>query len=199
MRILKVSLILGLLSGCSSVEMHVESSPSAADIFLVTESSRKKIASTPADISREELGANKNFHLVISKEGFAPHSLLFESRKVPSRGKIFVELSEASKAVAQESTVRLQSEVDIVTRKVALIQNELLKRNFDRAEVFAKELLAERPKLSVGWSLLANTYFLQRRKGEALSAYEKALQSDPKNQETLRMIERLGGRGVANE
>jgi len=191
-------LTLGATS-CSTVAMTVNSVPEGADIYLVTDNDRQKLGVTPAEVDPKALGSHSNYHLLISKPGFAPQSFLFESRRVSSKGRIFAELQ---KDIAQEQggeSTRFNEEVDQVARKVAMIQASLLKHDFGQAEIFAKELLSERPKLGVAWSLLANTFYLQKRNSEALSSYEKALEYDPENRETQLMIQKIKKRGVANE
>lgn len=195
------SLLALCFVGCTSMEVTFESEPTGANVYLNEGKIRKKIATTPQMVDLAEVQSLDSYSLLVSKPGYADHSLLLESRAIPSVGEVFVELAPlannrdiaSTDGASPHHDYELNQKIDQVSRKIASIQGQLLRKNFNQAEVLAQELVNENPNLGVGWSLLGNAYYLQSRKQEALSAYEQALQYDPENKETQLMIKKIRG------
>lgn len=170
----------------------MNSDPKGAKVLLKTDKDYVEVGVTPLTLPDEYKNLNQ-YQFIVVKDGYQPQSIVMEKRMVSADADVFTKLEKFSPVEAQLSDPKVKSEVQKVSRTVASIQSDLIKRNYASAEGMAKELVGEYPYFAVGWNLLGNSYYLQNRQGEALSAYKKALQFEPDNLETKKLIETMEG------
>lgn len=185
----KYYFLIIILTGCSST-FEVLSEPNEARVQIVEEGVFKDIGKTPLSIDTSELDLKSSiFEIIVSKDGYNKQSFFLEERTIPSLGKINVKLENtATEALSAEY---IKKSVSKIASQVSQIQTWLLKKNFTQAEVATKELLNENSNLAVGWNLLGNNYYLQKRFSEAGEAYQKALSIEPDNVETQSILQKL--------
>ena len=149
----------------------------------------KKLGETPLALSQGDLGDSDLYNLSIQKEGYESHEFILERRTLNAKAEIFANLQKL-----QETQGLVQSEGGIgekQQRRLASIQSQLLQNNFEQAEVLARNFLDANPYSAVGWNLLGNAYLLQNQNQLALKAYSRALEFDPENQDTQKMVQFL--------
>jgi tetratricopeptide (TPR) repeat protein len=175
---------------CASYDLKVNSEPKGAKVFIKSEKEMTEVGVTPLVVPPEHKNRNV-FQIVISKEGYHPQTVVIEKRTVSAEADVFASLDKIAPIEVQLSDPKVRGEMQKVSRQVASIQSELIKRNYDSAEGMAKDLLNEYPHFAVGWSLLGNAHYLRNRQGDALEAYKKALEYDPENIETKNLVESM--------
>lgn len=181
--------VLVVLCSCSTLKIQVDSDPAGADVYLKEGKKLKNLGTTPVKIEPSNLGGLDNIQLLIKKEGYQSHSIFMANTTLSSDAEVFASLQKSEIADGKAGAVA-ESSPD-VQRSLASIQTELIKKNYQQAEVLAKTFLDKSPFSPVGWNLLGNAYLLQNRNQEALSAYEKALIYDPENKETQMILRYL--------
>jgi tetratricopeptide (TPR) repeat protein len=188
LRLTSIAILLSwLLMACSSMSLRVTSNPEKASVFLKKGQQIKKLGETPLEIDSNQLGEGDNYNLVIQKEGFQSESVLIERRSMSSQAEIYANLKKSE--IENERERSLASSVsEQEHRSLASIQAQLFNQNYPQAEILARDFVNAHPYSPVGWSLLGNSYLLQNRNGEALKAYERALEFDPNNPDTLKMV-----------
>lgn len=184
-----VFLYLLLITSCSTSDLKINSEPTGAKVYLKSEKEKTEVGVTPMVLSPQYKN-HKAYQFVIEKEGFHPQTVVFEKRSLSAEAEVFAHLKKMEGLTTTGVTeANIQVELQKVTRKVASIQSELIKRNYNSAETLSKDLLTEYPYSAVGWNLLGNAYYLQNRQSEALAAYKKALEFEPENQDTAHLIQ----------
>lgn len=176
------------------MSIQVESQPEGADVYVQSQKKLKKVGVTPVALSSDDIGEN-NINIVIKKEGFEPHTVLFEKRALSAQAEIYAELNPSTNNPNARGMASVEGSadknLDRITRTVASIQSQLLQNNYQSAEGMAQDLVNEFPYNAVAWNLLGNAFYLQNRQQEALQAYYKAMEFDPNNQETQNLINKL--------
>ena len=186
-----VFLFLLLITSCSTSDLKINSEPAGAKVYLKSEKEKTEVGVTPMVLAPQYKN-HKAYQFVIEKEGFHPQTVVFEKRSLSAQAEVFAQLKKMEgMAAGGLSDSHVQSEVQKVSRKVASIQSELIKRNYNSAETLSKDLLTEYPYSAVAWSLLGNAYYLQNRQSDALSAYKKALEYEPENKDTAHLVQML--------
>lgn len=175
---------------CSSYDLKINSEPKGAKVFLKSEKEKTEVGLTPMVLA-PQYQDKESFQFIIEKDGFHPQTVVIEKRSFGAEAEIFANLKKVEALDVQLNDPKIKGELQRVTRKVASIQSELIKRNYSNAEGMAKELLTEYPYFAVGWNLLGNSYYLQNKQGDALGAYKKALEFEPENVETKNLIENI--------
>lgn len=188
-----IILSLFVVSCSSSMKVDILSDPPQATVYLKSKKKMKKLGQTPLNLDSNKLRGDKGFHFVIAKEGYRPENVLIEKRSFPAQGEIFTKLEPFSVSTGNSGGSRgnFTGKVQKISRTVASIQSQILQKNFQQAEVIARDLINEYPYFAVAWNLLGNAYYLQRKHKEALQAYYKALEFEPENKETKQLIDRI--------
>lgn len=198
-RLYLILVSLVFITSCSSMAIKVDSQPSGAEVYSQVGQNQKKLGVTPLSLAAEQI-AGDNVHLVIQKPGFQQYSIILEKRTLKADAQVFARLTSGdSRGIASLGGGNTGEKVEKVSRTVASIQSQLLKKNFQSAESLAQSLVNEYPSFAVGWNLLGNAYYLQNRHSEALEAYYKASEIDPDNRETQNLIERIERRPARSE
>lgn len=192
-------ILLFLMISCATSDLKINSDPSGAKVYLKSEKEKTEVGVTPMVLDSQYKN-QKAYQFVIEKEGFHPQTVVFEKRSLSAEAEVFAHLKkiESSFASGGMSEGQIQLELQKVTRKVASIQSELIKKNYNSAENLSKDLLTDYPYSAVGWNLLGNAYYLQNKQSDALAAYKKALEFEPENQDTsnlIKLIENTPSRG----
>ena len=197
---LKIIILSVAICSCSSMTLKVESQPSGAEVYSQVNRKQKKWGVTPLELSASQIQGD-NIHLIIKKEGFEPQSMILEKRSISSKAEIFAQLDNGAngRSIASTGTGNIDKQVTQISRTVASIQTQLIKKNFQSAETIAQSLVTEYPYFAVGWSLLGNAFYLQNRHQDALQAYYKAMEYDPDNLETQNLIDRIERKPARSE
>jgi tetratricopeptide (TPR) repeat protein len=190
------------LTGCSST-FKVVSDPIEADVLVGTKKSELKlVGKTPLDLTTNELiekiGENENdfFIIEVKKEGFETEHFSFP--KLQS-GVLLSELNvKLKKDEGKES--QLKTAQDIVNQ-LFLAQKFALSGQFERAMIQLDKILEEYPDFSRAASMKGSIHLAQKNYQESLKWYEKAIELDPKMEETVKLAakvrELIGGRQPA--
>lgn len=191
MKHINIFLILfAMLISCSSYDLKINSEPKGAKVFIKSEKEKTEVGVTPMVLSPEHKN-KESFQFVIEKEGFHPQTVVIEKRSLAAEAEVFANLKKIETVEVQLNDPNVKGELQKVSRKVASIQSELIKRNYSNAEGMSKELLNDYPYFAVGWNLLGNAYYLQNKHSDALGAYKKAYEFEPDNLETKNLIDSL--------
>lgn len=175
---------------CSSYDLKINSEPKGATVFIKSEKEKTEVGMTPMVLAPQYKDKD-SYQFVIEKEGFHPQTVVIEKGSFGAEAEVFANLKKVETLEVQLNDPKVKGELQRVTRKVASIQSELIKRNYANAEGMSKELLNEYPYFAVGWNLLGNAYYLQNKQGDALGAYKKALEFEPENMETKNLIQNI--------
>lgn len=191
MKILNSILFVFLfLVSCSSYDLKINSEPKGAKVYIKSDKDKTEVGMTPMVLA-PQYKDQASYQFVIEKEGFHPQTVVIEKRSFAAEAEVFANLKKIETLEVQLNDPKVKGELQRVTRKVASIQSELIKRNYENAEGMAKELLNEYPYFAVGWNLLGNSYYLQNKHSDALGAYKRALEFEPENIETKNLIQKM--------
>lgn len=195
--ILFVLMAVILPMACANLTVTIDSEPKNAEVFLKDGKRQKSLGQTPLQIDQNQLGNQSSYNIEIRKEGFQSQAFLIEKRSINAQAEIFANLQEVPKLP------NLQGQLDQNSsgqhRGLATIQAQLLTKNYQQAEVLAREFVDANPFSPVGWSLLGNSYLLQNRNQEALDSYKKALEYDPENVDTIKLVDFLNSTPARRE
>lgn len=184
-------LILSLFPlACSSMTILVESDPPEAEVFIKNGKASKKLGVTPLQINANDIAGFEKYNLLIQKDGYQSYEVLIDKRAVSATTEVAATLQKINSTTGTTDKVA-DSQVEFQHRAIASIQSQLLQNNYSQAEVLIKDFLNTNPFSPVGWNLLGNAYVLQNRNQEALEAYTRALEYDPEDKDTKKMVERL--------
>lgn len=195
MKLLNIFLIFVLLSSCSSLDLKVNSDPQQASVFVKDGIKKIKVGETPADIPYRNLPDLKNYVIVVEKEGYSPYEIVLEKKNFSARADIYAQLESKPQVTAEREVASLQKAqnetIALNQRTISQIQALLLKTEYEQAESALRNFLLNNPESAVGWSLLGNSFLLRNRNQEALEAYYKALEYDPDDAETQKLVQKL--------
>ncbi len=178
------------LVSCSSYDLKINSEPKGAKVFIKSDKDKTEVGTTPMVLA-PQYKDQPSYQFVIEKDGFHPQTVVIEKRSFAAEAEVFANLKKIETLEVQLNDPKVKGELQKVTRKVASIQSELIKRNYVNAEGMAQDLLNEYPYFAVGWNLLGNSYYLQNKHQDALAAYRKALEFEPENIETKNLIQKM--------
>ncbi len=186
------------LAACSTThpDLNIQSEPVDADVVIVTEEGREeKLGSTPLVITPEmmEKFPSNNWRMGISKKGFVREQVFLETKMFQELGKINVRLLPEANWTEAYQDVNAYKYLNDVSGVTAEIQAATVKGDYARAETLAQSLVTRYPKLSVGWNLLGNVYYLQKRVDKAIESYQKSLNVNPNDEVTKSIMDRLKG------
>lgn len=185
-----ILILFAVLTACSSHELKISSEPKGAKVFIKSDKEKTEIGITPMMLANEYKNTD-SYQFIIEKEGFLPQSVIIEKRSFNSEAEVFANLKKIETLEVQLNDPNVKGELQKVTRKVASIQSELMRHNYTNAENMSKDLLISYPYFAVGWNLLGNSYYLQNKQSEALSAYKKAIEFEPDNEDTKNLIQSI--------
>lgn len=185
-----IILSLLVIISCSTYDLKINSEPKGAKVYIKSEKEKTEVGVTPMVLAPQYKNADA-YQFIIEKDGFHPQTVVIEKRSFATEAEVFANLKKIETLEVQLNDPKVKGELQKVTRKVASIQSELIKRNYTNAEGMAKDLLNEYPYFAVGWNLLGNSYYLQNKHSDALGAYKRALEFEPENMETKNLIQSM--------
>jgi len=193
-KITALSLAIGTLgvfvSACSSgPEIRVESSVVGAEVYHVKPGVQQpvKLGAAPLDLpgTLAQESGDGGILLRIQKEGYQAENLYLPKLSSLAYGTIRVNMAPSSSA--------LSATINEVTHQIGVIYSLIGKRKFAEAETLAVGLTGKFPDLAIAYDLLGNIHYLNRRPKDALEAYKKSAQINPRNPETVRMVQKISG------
>lgn len=195
---LLVCLFSMLLISCatSQPDLSIQTEPTGADIYSMSEDGREeKLGTSPLTMNDQMMSKfqSNNWRIGINKKGFVREQVFLETKMFKEIGKINVKLlpeANWSEAYQDTNAYKYLNDVSSVT---AEIQGATVKGDFPKAETLAMSLVTRYPKLSVGWNLLGNVYYLQKRIDKAIESYQKSLDVNPNDDVTKSVLEKLRG------
>jgi hypothetical protein len=181
-----------LLNGCATSGVRLESQPDGADVqFVRLGAPPVVLGKTPLSIEASALrDADGGAHLMVTKDGFLPESILVPHTGLPASTRMNFALKQI---VTSKQCEQADESLSDIARGVAETQSQTSKKNFSDAERTLQGLISRYPKVSVLYDLKGNLHYLQKDLTRALEAYQRSIEIRPGNFETLRMIEKLGG------
>lgn len=185
------------VSGCSSQGIRFEAQFDDAEVALLRpgKGDPVKLGQTPFILQPQLLAdAGPNGAVIrIHKEGYKSETIVLPTITAQTMGIIRVELMRETNACTQ-----VMDNINEITRHMGQVVKLTTRRKYSEAETTAIELITKYPELALGYDLLGNAYYLNRKLQPALDAYKKSIALNPRNVETQRMVEKLSaatGRG----
>lgn len=197
--------LTALLSACSGSQLKVDSQPPAVDVAIVVAGQpARKLGQTPLNLTETSLGAQgEPFQLIISKDGFYTENVLI-GPSLPSRTTeikialktLPVETKGVDEAVLQrlaqtQRAVVADEVLQRVASGVALTLRFLSVKQYDQAEQNLSSLISQHPSVPTLQELMGNIHYLRKDLPKALTFYRKALELNPSNFETQRMVNKI--------
>ncbi len=192
-----------LLNACVGSSLRVDGQPAAAEVSIVISGQPpKKLGVTPLSLNENSLDTRgEPFELIISKDGFYTENILV-GPSLPSRStdiKIALKAmadGKVDEAVLQRIAQTQRSAVnDEVLQKVASGVAQTLRfltvKQYDQAEQTLAVLITQYPSVPTLQELMGNIYYLKKELPKALTYYRKALELNPSNFETQRMVNKI--------
>ena len=182
--------IIFILAGCSTQPViNISSLPDEAEVSLKSsDGSIKSIGKTPLRTSPSSLGSERFSTLLISKQGYRDHNLIFGKDSDKESYEIFVTLKpEAENPKLIDAQARHEKLAKLLLKAHSLTNQ----KKYSEAEAVLATVTVEFPFVSAGYDLLGNIAYLQRDLKKALIQYQKSLEVNPENQETRQLVNRL--------
>jgi TolA-binding protein len=190
-KVIFVLMIFLIQVGCSTSNLRVESQPEGADVYVVINGqTAKKVGATPLNISENQINSgNESFQLSIFKEGFQTEHILAPATSFSRNSNVQVRLKENSGGKQNVNDEILQR----VTSQVAYTQALIRSKDYDGAERAILNILPQFPSIATFHELLGNVYYLKKDLQRAHTSYRRALDLNPSNTDTVRMIQKIEG------
>lgn len=192
--LLKYTSVFMLITACSTTQMQITSEPPGAEIVALGDDGREeKLGQTPLVVTPEIASRIKSNHwrLGFNKVGFVKDQVFIEEKMFREIGKISLTLTPEANWKEAYQDVTAYKYLNDVSSMTAEVQAATVKGDYPKAEALAQSLVTRYPRLSVGWNLLGNIYYLQKRVDKAVESYQKSLDINPNDQITKGIMERL--------
>ncbi len=184
------NLIAIILAGCSSA-LIVTSEPSGASVFVKTSNGtdRVELGKTPLEMRTSELelkakidnNSGEYRELFVESEGFEAQKLFLPpARFTTLETKIFAKLEPSPPPKPELAEQMVQHLFNA--------QSFAQKADYEKAQLEIDSAIKISPKFARAYSMRGTIYYLQSNFLESLKWYEKALEVDPKNQDSMKMI-----------
>lgn len=185
------SMLFLILCACSTSNIRVESQPEGADVYVtVNGQTAKKVGVTPLNVQENQINfGNDPFQLSIIKDGYTTEHILSPATTFSRNSNVQVRLKEVSNSKQSATDDVLQK----VSSQVAYTQSLIITRDYEGAERTLLNILPQFPNVATFHELLGNVYYLKKDLQKAHSSYRKALDLNPSNTDTVRMIQRIEG------
>lgn len=186
-----ILLTVFLQLSCSTSNLRVESQPEGADVYVsVNGQTSKKIGVTPLNIQENQISAgNEPFQLSIMKDGFVTEHILSPATLFSRNTNVQIKLRETNNSKQSLNDEILQK----VSSQVAYAQSLIRSKDYESAERTLLGIVPQFPNVATFHELLGNVYYLKKDLQRAHSSYKKALDLNPSNTDTVRMIQRIEG------
>lgn len=195
-RLIKFCLLIILCISCSTAQMEIVSEPSGADLVFINDDGREeKLGQTPLVITSEIASkiTTDSWRIGFSKMGYVKDQIFLEKKMFKQIGKVSLKLTPEANWKEAYQDMTAYKYLNDVSSMSAEVQAATVKGDYAKAESIAQALVTRYPKLSVGWNLLGNIYYLQKRVDKAVESYQKSLDINPADQVTKGILERLRG------
>lgn len=192
---MKKILLIGSLSlsyiACSTGNLKVESQPEGAEVYVsVNGQTARKVGVTPLSIPENQVNSgNDSFQISVMKDGYASEHVLAPGTTFARSSNIQVKLKEQINSKQNNSDEALQKVSSQVAYSIELIKN----KEYENAERSLLNLQTQFPNVATIHELLGNVYYLRKDLSKAYSSYKKALNLNPNNLDTTRMIQKIEG------
>ncbi len=180
------------LVGCSTSQLRVQSSPDAADVYLVSnDGTATKLGKTPLLLDGRQYPQlySDLTQIRVVKDGYIAQSVV-----IPHLG-MFAGDGEVNFNLAQTELPKTctdqEDSFNNLAKGIAESANLIQKRRFADAMLLLQNLSLKYTTVAVLYDLQGNVYYLQGDFAHALDAYKHADKLAPNNAETLLMIRRL--------
>jgi len=195
MRVFYIIILALLVVGCANTSLQITSEPSEADVTYIVNNLEQKLGVTPLNLTKDQMGevSSKGFKVRFEKPGFLKEQITLDSTYFKKVGSMNVKLTPKANWKEASQDPQANRYLNDVASLSAEIQALTVKKEFPQAETLVKSLVTRYPKLSVGWTLMGNIYYLQRRVGDAITAYQKALELNPEDQEIKNILNQIRG------
>jgi tetratricopeptide (TPR) repeat protein len=145
----------------------------------------KILGKTPYEVKLSELGAAANagpIVLQIRKTGFHPQFLY-----VPNISGGKLEFSTNLKP----TTISSYSDINRIIKLTLLGERQLQLKQFDDAIKTAQLLKGINENIAVAWDIEGAAYLLKGDKQKSKFAWERSIEIDPENPDTVKMLNRM--------
>ncbi len=178
------------MNSCSSGTIKVESLPEGAEIFIsVNGQMPRKVGVTPLVVQESQINSgNESFQISVSKEGFLSENILAPGSIFPRSSTVQVKLKEINtgKKVGQND-----DSLQKISSSIAQIVDNIKNKEYDLAEKNLVNLQSQFPSVSTIYELLGNVFYLKKDLAKAHGFYKRALDLNPNNSDTSRMIQKI--------
>lgn len=185
------------LASCASGSLKVTTVPEKADVFMAYDGGQAtRVGETPLNIAGELLSRKKGSYvsLLLKKEGYQTESVVVPTSYFGADLAITSKMDEYKLSMqCHDQTQALQK----VSKGTASVQSLISANRLGEALQQVDALLSEYYNLSVLYDLKGNILYLTKDLNGALGAYERSLELDPSNTDTMRMRTKL--RGILGE
>lgn len=179
--------------GCASSKLMVQSQPEGAEVSMRRgDLAPVRIGKTPLELSSGLAPGlfDDTVVIEIAKGGFQPQRFVIPRAAIAAQGKILASLQEDTLPLSCSLQGSASNEL---ARGVAEAQALLVQKKADEAARILQELSMKFRNVSTVWALLGNAWYLQKDLRQALHAYNKALELEPDNHVTGRMVSKIKG------
>ena len=192
-------IMLGVLSGCATSSVTIESVPPKATVFVkpLGGGSRKQLGETPITSKNEDLekdfGGSGPVVLEFAKEGYRNTTVMVTEL---SRVKTTV-TAELRPLQGFDDPALLNAQIEQLFEAQRLMRI----RRFDESLKILGEIKRIAPTLSSPYEMEGGIHYLSGRMGDSLDSYRMAVKLNPKSVEAVRMkglleaaLDKQGGR-----
>jgi len=182
-----------LLFGCAQSAIKVNSMPEAAEVFVGHDGAQPtKVGQTPLKIEGDFLSRKKGSYVTITfkKEGYQTESLVLPTSHLGADVSITTKLDEFK--LSQQVQDQNQA-IQKVSRGTASVQYLMKANRLTEALQQVDTLIAEYPGISVLYDLKGNILYISKELQRALAAYDKSVEIDPSNADTIRIRSKIRG------
>lgn len=186
-----------LLFGCATgPKISLQSEPDKADVYVFSEINRsfENLGKTPlileADDARlKEFNANNMTVIRVEKEGHAPENILIPGNKLQDV-KVMLKLKQNNEWISKDNT-SISKVAEEIARGLHQINRETNSRKYSSALERINSLLAKYPETSIFYDIKGSLHLLLSEREEAKRSFKKALELNPSNMKTRKMLENL--------
>lgn len=177
-----IAIIQGLLFACGTVA--IRSNPSEAEVSLIQpgRADPKPLGKTPFEGKLGDLGSAANsgpIIIQIKKPGFITQNLY-----VPNASGSRIEFDTNLKPINPGSFADMNKIVKLVLQA----EREIMTKQVDEALKTAAAIKAMNDNIAVAWEIEGAANFVKGDLAKAKLAWQRSLEIDPENPETVRML-----------
>jgi len=182
-----------LTIGCAQGAIKVNSLPEAAEVFVGYDGAQPaRVGQTPLKLEGDFLSRKKGSYVTVTlrKEGFQTETMVLPTSYLGADLTITSKLEEykLSQQVHDQNAA-----IQKVSRGTASVQFLMKANRLPEALQQIEGLISEFPGASVLYDLKGNILYLSKDLTGALAAYDRSVEIDPSNGDTLRIRAKIRG------